>query len=617
MHATLEWSAALLTPAARCLLPRLSVLVAPFSAETAVSVSAFPPLTTDAAAAALAELVEHSLVAAAPVAGGGLEHRLLEPVRQFASQLMTPDDLPARTRHLGWCATTTSALLDDVHVDTAALRAELLAVGDDVRAALAWAVAQEAAPESAHDLAAAFAALQFRAGGLRAAVAAGEVAAALAPDAATAAADLSRAAAVAKCRVTGDEALRLELAAAHVAEAAGERQQAARAFASAAQLVGRFAGMFASEPDAAVAAQAGAAARRLSAGDPQVDAALAVADGFLGLDGDARLDVSALRERARATGDVLLESAALDLVTDEVLRRGAVQEAARLAAERVALLGDAGSDPARSLEVKDALHVAVFCALGAGDLAAAADYAAAQGRLPFLHEQRDIADEELLAPAALAGHWATVLRIGARFLGDWTAAGQPSAPGRGLPPAAVALTHGLRGHHDEQARWLRVHAKVRRMPVEEASAGSGYGVLFDALVRLHEDHPGAAYALLTAAPNAQAGMHFSTFRQWLSAVTAEAAVLAGAGDADARVREAGETCAGNPVAGAIARRAAALAAYDRRELAAVADEFDGIGAPYQRWRTAWLTGSVDAETAARELRTLDLLEMPEPVRRNR
>ena len=97
----------------------------------------------------------------------------------------------------------------------------------------------------------------------------------------------------------------------------------------------------------------------------------------------------------------------------------------RLAQQRLALLPTGRDDPATGLELKDALHVATFCALGAGDLATAREMAYRQHELPFLRERRDLADDELMAPAALAGHWAQVLAAGLRFAEDWTAAGRP------------------------------------------------------------------------------------------------------------------------------------------------------------------------------------------------
>ena len=249
-------------------------------------------------------------------------------------------------------------------------------------------------------------------------------------------------------------------------------------------------------------------------------------------------------------------------------------------------------EPPAALEVKDALHVATFCSLGAGDLPTALRMARRQHELPFLRERRDLSDDELMAPAALAGDWASVLAAGERFLDDWTSAGRPTAPGRGLAPAAVALAHGLSGEHDLRAAWLGILAEIRGVAPADAGRGSGYGELFDALVLLHDDQPADAFTVLIA--EGDRGLYGAVFRQWTAAATAEAAVLAARDDADSWLGAAAQSSAGNPIASAIAMRAAALRASDAVRLATVIDAFEQAGTSYQAGRTrrllAQLTG---------------------------
>ena len=323
-----------------------------------------------------------------------------------------------------------------------------------------------------------------------------EQAAALTADGAQASADLARAAAIAKCRVSGAEALRLELAAARRATGPLDR---ARALGRAAELLNRFPGMFA-EPSAQSADDLVRQASRLAAVDPHTAAVIAVATASYAATSGAPTMASAQAalDAARAVPDAVLESGALDALIAATIFSGDVVGAHRLAQQRLALLPSGRDDPAAGLELKDALHVATFCALGAGDLATARDMAQRQHELPFLTERRDLADDELMAPAALAGHWDQVLAAGLRFAEDWTAAGQPAAPGRGLAPASVALAHGLAGDHESRRQWLRILAQVRGVPGPDASRGTGYGELFEAMVHLHEDDPQAALGVLTA-----------------------------------------------------------------------------------------------------------------------
>ncbi|WP_267717188.1 ATP-binding protein [Streptomyces sp. CoH17] len=86
MAATIEWSCQMLGPAAQRLLPRLSMVPGTFSLDT-VDVIAAPD-----AVGALAELIEHSLVARADDRGPVTRYRLLEPVRRHAVQTLEPAD---------------------------------------------------------------------------------------------------------------------------------------------------------------------------------------------------------------------------------------------------------------------------------------------------------------------------------------------------------------------------------------------------------------------------------------------------------------------------------------------------------------------------------------------
>ena len=167
------------------------------------------------------------------------------------------------------------------------------------------------------------------------------------------------------------------------------------------------------------------------------------------------------------------------------LADGDVVGAHLLTRRRLAELPSWRVDPAAGLELKDALHVATFCALGAGDLRDAGTAARGQQELPFLRHRRDLADDELAAPAALSGNLDDAIDAGRRFLHDWNAAGRPAAAGRGLAPAAVAFAHGLRGDRHGREEWLGVLAEIRGVPRADSNRGSGYGQLFEALRQPH------------------------------------------------------------------------------------------------------------------------------------
>jgi hypothetical protein len=418
-----------------------------------------------------------------------------------------------------------------------------------------------------------------------------EHAAALAADHLDAATDLAHAGAVAKCRVRGDEALRLELEAASRARAGGSDVVVALALVRAAELLYRFPGMFAA-PDVGAAAGYLEEAYRLAPGDAHVQAAAQVASANARPDQGEKPGQRAMSalDQARLVDDEQLVSAAMDAATSERIHTGDVIGAHRLSVQRVERLTALPDSPVAGLELKDALHVATFTALGAGDLPGARLMAERQRDLPFLFEQRDLADEELLAPAALAGDWEIVRRVGERFLEDWTEAGSAPAPGRGIAPAAVALAYGLQGHDRQRAAWLRVLATMRGVRPADASRGSGYGEMFDALVLLDKKQPVAA--LQTLASPEPRGLFGFVFEQWSAALAAEAAVLARHQQADALLHAATEITVDNPVATAITHRAAAVRAGDRAMLLRVAADFLRAGTTYQQERTMALADTL-------------------------
>ncbi|MDQ1674688.1 MAG: hypothetical protein QOC98_3250 [Frankiaceae bacterium] len=577
MHETLDWSVAMLQPQAHAVLCRLAVLAGPFGGDAAVAVAGFAPVDAQLVPFVLRTLVEQNLVATTATATGELAFRLLEPVRQYALARMTPADSPALERHLRWCLATLGSL-------RGADSSDLEQLGDNVRSVLAREVGSNSPHPAASALAREFGMTLFRWGRLAEAQQRLEQAAALTSDDLDAATDLAQAGAVAKCRVRGDEALRLELASASRARAAGSDVAAALALVRAAELLYRFPGMFAA-PEVDAADGYLEEAYGLAPGDAHVEAAAEVASANARpRQGEApTLRAMSALDRASRVGDEQLVSAALDAATGERIHTGDVIGAHRLSVQRVERLTASPDSPGAGLELKDALHVATFTALGAGDLRGARLMAERQRDLPFLVEQRDLADEELLAPAALAGDWEVVRRVGERFLEDWTEAGSAPAPGRGIAPAAVALSYGLQGRDRERAAWLRVLATMRGVHAADASRGSGYGEVFDALVLLDKQQPLAALETLVS-PEPR-GLFGFVFEQWAAALAAEAAVLARHKRADELLQGANRKSVGNPVATAITSRAAAVRTGDLPLLLSLAEDFLLAGTAYQQTRT--------------------------------
>jgi predicted ATPase/DNA-binding CsgD family transcriptional regulator len=566
MNDALDWSTLLLPDSAAAALRRFSVLVAPFDADAAVAVAAFGSLTADDVRDALARLTEHNLLAAT-TSDGRLVHRMLEPVRQYGVARMTVEDQQAFDHHAAWVVDRLESL-------------DLSVISDDARAALARAVADPTTDPVAHQLARRFGRSLFRSGSLREAQLRMEQAALFVADGGT---DLAEAAAVAKCRVDGADAFRLELLA---AARALDPVAAALATARAAEMLTRFPGMFGELPERTAASLLDEA-RALAPADARVRAGTAVAQaGYMSTDPrPAPERAQNALELARNTGDLLLESSALDATTSSDILSAQIMRAYHRSIERVTLVAKLAEQPAGGLELKDTLHVASFSALGAGDLATARAMAQGQHDLPFLTERHDLAEDEVLCAAALSGDWATVLAGGERFLADWADAGRPAVPGRGMSPAAVALAHGLQGNAEARRAWLTVLAEIRGVPAEDAARGTGYGEVFEAMVLLHHDAAADAFEVLTAPGDR--GLYGLVFSQWTAALVAEAAVVAQRPDAAMWVARAEESSADNPVASAITRLAAARLAEDGDPdaFAAIAADFAAAGAMYHAERT--------------------------------
>jgi hypothetical protein len=233
--------------------------------------------------------------------------------------------------------------------------------------------------------------------------------------------------------------------------------------------------------------------------------------------------------------------------------------------------------------------MAVLVGCGTADLQWSVTSSRRHATLPFLREQRDLAREPMLLPHALSGDWGVALSTAEQFLQDWVASGRPPAPGRAPGPCAVAMVHGMRHDLQERRRWLDVTAALRGVPRAEATSGSGYGAVLDALLALHLGEADRALALLSPSP--ATGWYARLFRHWSLALGPEAAVLAGDAKARNMFDAAQPACAGSPVLASILERARCLAEPDFEGVARTAEVFARLGVPYQAARSLVLAGA--------------------------
>ncbi|WP_432936929.1 LuxR C-terminal-related transcriptional regulator [Kribbella sp. CA-253562] len=594
VRAALDWSHALIDPADQALLRRVSVFVAPFTVAQAAEVAESEEFVV---ADGLARLAEQSLLVVTTTPSG-TAYRALETIREYATERLAEagELVDARFRHLRWCL----GRMTELAVVGPDWRARFDAVADDLRAALAWAAQEPEQRTDAYRLARQLAELTFTRTLIGESQQRYEQAASLADDPDSQAAALRQAAAVAACRMRGDDLYRLYRAAAEAAGRAGNTAGAARDLATTATTAYRFASKFVrklplEETDALVAQ-----AQELAGDDPAARAVVAVAEAGQALNaavttvegrpGSSVADTIARAEKAveltHAVGDPLAESVALDVLTGALSWAGDTFAAAATTQRRIKLLSSAPNTPAATHELIEALGEAAEASLGTGDLPAARRWAGQLADHPLLAEVGHRATSWLLVADAFAGAVDQVLSGSVRFLDGWRRAGSPAGSSLGPAVAAVAMVHGLRGDDDARREWQEVLDQLGTSP----DRTYGYGAVFDTMLLLHQGR--VAEALERIEPDPRQVWRWVTWiwHHWYVALRAEAAVLAGSPDAQDRLTEARTIVAGNPVAEAMVTRAAAILADDREAVLATAAAFDRAGCPYQSARTLILAG---------------------------
>ncbi|BCJ35385.1 hypothetical protein Athai_28880 [Actinocatenispora thailandica] len=604
VRAALDWSHALLTPDDRRLLHRVSVFVAPFTAAAAARVTGDP---VGLVADGLGRLAEQSLLQVTSVAGG-TGYQALASIRQYGVHRLAEVGglAEARDRHLDWCLDCA----DELRVVGPGWRARFDAVVDELRAALVWAGRRPGRRGPAYRLARQLAGLSFARNLVGESQQLFEQAAGLADAAADRAAALRCAAAVAGCRMRGDDGYRLRLAAAEAARSAGDAAAAAVDAASAAADAYRFTGTFVRVPARAQVVALIDAARAAAGSDPAARAAVALAeagvlaDAFGGADGPATIAVpEALAgaeravELAAGTGDPVATSAALEALLSAQSWDGAPFAAAGTARRRIALFTGASGSPAAEHELIDALGEAAEASLGVGDLPAARGYARRLAAHPLLAEDGHRATHRLLLVESLAVEVDEVVAASVRFRDGWRRAGSPPQAGLGAAVAGVAMVHGLRGDRDAERDWRAVLDRLGGTPARRF----GYGAVFDAMLLLHRGRAGAAVDRLAPEPDRVWRWVTWLWLHWYVGLRAEAAVLAGCADAGDRVAAAGRVVAGNPAAEAIVARAGALLRGDVPRVRATSARLAAAGCRYQAARSLLLAGGEDAARGAAQL----------------
>lgn len=603
LRSALDWSYALLSDVDQAVLRRVSVFAAPFPATAGADVVGdLAPVPREEVAACLARLADQSLLTTVEDPTS-TRYRVLETIRQYGAEFLVAagEADGVSGRHLQWCLEAGAALSTDAGKDLPSWRSAFDRVADDLRVALAWAADRPPQHGDAYTLATTIAELTFSRGMPGEAQRRYEQAADLADDDATSAAQLRRAAAAALSRHVGDDAVRLFRKSADAAIRSGDRPSAARDLAKTAEMLSRAAGLMATAPSNERIEALLTEARALAGADRAARAQVLSAEAVRLSEIDPRawkLAEEAI-ELARAAGDPVIESAALDLLTSAQLARGDLRDAAATSLRRTELLAPLPVRAEIGLELSDGYHMACESALAAGDLAGARRLAEAARDLPFHREEGHLATSRLIIVTALSGDWAETLRLSERFRDGWERAGRPRAGNHRASAFAAATVYGLRGDDRSRAAWLEVVAGLvtpGRPPSEQH-----YGKFFDAWLLLHRGEHAEAFDLLRTAPEEFRNWHNGRWQPWYAALWAEAAVLCARPEVEDRLRRGRKLTEENPIAAAIVDRAAALADGDHAGLLAAAAALELAGCRYQWARTLIFAGSSDAASGLAEM----------------
>jgi predicted ATPase/DNA-binding CsgD family transcriptional regulator len=585
LRAMLDWSHELLDEDERTALRRLARFAGDFDLDSAAAVTGRPVGTV---ADLVGRLADKSLVVHRRADLDG-RWALLDTVRAYASEkLAAAGELDAtRERYTQW-ALATAAELEQRLAGNAPWRDALDLVLDDLRAALRGT----RDPENARALARLLGHLTYARRFLAEAREHYLTAAEVAGTAAHAAEDLWLAAKVAHCEQRGDVVFDLHLAAAERAAAAGDARRQATVLAEAISIGSRFPAIFPTDVPLERLQQLLATAERVAPpGDELVRAQVAAARAWthtrLVEVPDPAPFEAALRA-ARAVDDPATISAMLDAVSSADVMAGRLRRAYESSVERLDLLARLpGHDPPAGAELHDILHMATENAITAGELPAALAAArlfADESTVPVTAHMK--ASKPIVA-LVLSGAFDAAIRRG-RFTREvWEHAGAPPARWLGPQMYAVSLALALRGFGDEGREWAAFTLeRIAGLQTRNVHFQVGGMVTFaDARLAVHEGRLADALTAVAAIPAEKDA--WSTVRHWYFdaypwAMAAEAAVLADAPDADARLAAAEPVTTENRWAAACLARARGRRFGDEALLRESVAAWERIGARYER-----------------------------------
>ena len=581
LRATIAWSVDLIDDDERAVIAACSVFAAGFTVHAAREI-AWPDHTDADVARVLSTLADQHLLRAE--IGSPTTYRFQEVVRQYAAELLGSRTAAVELRHAQWAVTELTSLTSMEHDDAWRGAFDLLAV--EVRTALARVPHQQELGER-------FAEELVQRGRLEEAQRLFEGLAAA--DTTGRVRLLRLAAGAAAARLVGDEAMRLLDEASVAALAVGNQEAAADALGWSVIYATMYPGIMAQPPAADVTENRLAEARRRAPAGSAAEATVATASAAFLTDDDPAAEAAGLEAAAKAVaaGLPIVASAALDRVCACRLLRWEYTDGLAAVAARGEVMDPLPMDATTAFAFNDYLLMGCEASLAAGDLHGAATYAARLVGLPCYRDYVHPAMARQLQVDVLAGDLISATEHGERFRTSWERAGRHQASTLAVGPYALALAHGLLGQDHEREEWRTIARQLDAGRLASPDGvKTGWAPTLDAWLLLHRGQPDAALAILIVDVDHPlwAGWATALWRPWYAAAWAEASALASVPDLEERLGRALTATFDNPVAGALVRRAEALAHDDLESVAALATTFDDLGAAYQRDRSRHLAG---------------------------
>ncbi|MGH1564257.1 ATP-binding protein [Mumia sp. DW29H23] len=578
LRAVVEWSHDALADDERVALHTVSAFAGGFELDAAVAL--LPGEGRAGVADLLGRLADKSLVRRTRGSGGADRWSLLVGVRELAREHLAASEGASvvRDRYAAWAAARASDLVARRPYAATSLSgwaSEVDAVMDDLRSCVPDATARAFVRDVAT--------LAYARGFVAEAGRHFRTAARLAERGRDAALDLTDAAACVHLVSDAREAYRLLLDAADTARS-DDPGAAAVALASAVTVAERFRGAgFMADPDAETLASMLADAEALAGDDGVARASLATARAWTsGADHQHVLPSAAADAvaTARAEGEILVLSAALDASSTAAALSGRPDASLAVSSERLALVTEASAerDPQGAIEVVDALRSVTSYAVATGALGVALDATRRGAANPTLEPHPCWAKGSAVAPLALAGDFTAAEDAATEVWANVVATRRFSNLSLAGPLLGAVLAAGLRRDWPAYASWWeRAREVAAPTRLTESPNLAPWAAFVRARVALAEDDD-VESALAEVSQEFVPGR----FDGYAAVMAAELAAVLDRPDADRLLERAGRYAPHHRWAAAGVLRARGRLDRDRALLAASAEAWDALGATYER-----------------------------------